>query len=355
MTKALRRPIFIVALGEDPAAFEDVLRAHYLSYPSLAKRLSFDESFECILVDPSPVFVSNSASAAKTVEFLRGAKLPAETDQVLNLVSQGRSATREAHAALLPFLEYRLSKDTRIRAQQFVAERVQAVLEERPGVRAGNWAVIAHSLGAAIAHDALHLLYRKGAGGRRPLSPARDFMSVFLCAANTSRLMEQDVDAYRSMVRPMARVGTGSCEWYLNVRHEWDPMAMPKPFNPVLGWPTPDAADRFQTIVLRHFLSQDIHSLVHHLEDPDVHTRLFEGMTAMRVDSRELWEARDGFKRRTDTVVFDRIRGWLKEVQLDSGDDWMRILPAWGRFMSMSKGAGEGIPPVAVDPLRTAA
>ena len=90
------------------------------------------------------------------------------------------------------------------------------------------------------------------------------------------------------------------------------------------------------------------------MEDPEVHVRFFEGLTAMRIAGREVWEARDGFKRRSDAAVFDRMRAALKEVQLSSSDDWARIIPAWALFLSQTKG-GNGNIPHSVNDLRSAA
>lgn len=334
MPEHLRRPLFVIT-GMNPSGHQVAhelfaqLQTHYLSYPSLAKKVRFDECFECIPIEYESLFSEArecwESAPDSLIEQLSSSGVPKPV--VLGLKKLAATAeTLSASSNIVNLVLYAFTKEARKLVQDRVAKQIHTVLEARPSIRAGNWSLIAHSLGTAVAHDTLHAMYRKPLSGRKPLEPGKTFMSVLMMAANISRLLERETDVYRSMVRPTSRVGGGICEWYLNVRHEWDPMTMPKPFEPVLGWPTPDSADRLINVYVRHFLDPNIHGLNHYLEDPDVHLPLFEGLTGLETAPRERREARDGFKRRSSGDVFDSVRAQLKEMQLSSEDDWPKVI-----------------------------
>src|SRR3569832_1688725 len=88
-----------------------------------------------------------------------------------------------------------------------------------------NRSVIAHSLGTADAHDTLHAMYR---GGTLPPSVTRP--RVVARSANVSRILLTDADVYSCGVSPCVDSTKGICDYFLNVRHRWDPIPVPRAF-----------------------------------------------------------------------------------------------------------------------------
>jgi hypothetical protein len=146
-----------------------------------------------------------------------------------------------SHAA--DALLYRLSSTVRERVKVRVAKQIiDEVTKQYDTEQESLWSVIAHSLGTAVAHDALDML----ATGHVPGAPVNAFdpkieqANVIAMVANTSRLLETVVDAYESAVKP-GRAGQAGrdCLRFLNFRHFLDPFTIPQMFHPQ-AWP--DAA-----------------------------------------------------------------------------------------------------------------
>jgi hypothetical protein len=130
--------------------------------------------------------------------------------------------------------------------------------------------VLAHSLGTAVAHDSLHYLGTTEWGkSSSPFHPTHWRFNHIFMLANTSRLLQTTDEgmmaAYQSIVRPGPVEDPASyCGTYWSFRHEMDPIAWPRRFDPA-GW-----AD-YSEVVTNHYRQANIHGLSHYLLNPSVH------------------------------------------------------------------------------------
>lgn len=168
----------------------------------------------------------------------------------------------------------------RIHVIDQIARRLEQALRE-DGAAAAS--VLAHSMGTAVTHDALHLLGTRRWGERaNPLNPRHWRFQHLFMVANTSRLLQTDDDgmakAYDSIVRPGATEDPNSyTATYFNVRHEADPVPYPGMFEPV-DWPP----NRYTSLVVQHYWAPNVHGLSHYLRNPRVHIPVFQKLVGPR-------------------------------------------------------------------------
>lgn len=179
--------------------------------------------------------------------------------------------------------------------------------------RDGNpirFSIAAHSMGTAVAHDALQHLgtedwlnkdfsydynednkdaskevadLKNNLFGKNPYSPAAFRFDCLFMLSNTSNLLYTTTqDPYESIVKP----GTGGhpdsyLQSYFNIAHEFDPIPKVKPFIMPDNWKLfgggIDISD------LNHFYDYNIHSFSHYLIHPKVHLQIFRSL----IDSYE--------------------------------------------------------------------
>lgn len=162
-----------------------------------------------------------------------------------------------------------------------------------------KYGVLAHSMGTAVAHDALHhlattqwiepdtLLQDVSAAnsdlanglidkvrarvGSNPFSPGNfRFDSIFM-VSNTSRLLHTtDKNPYESAVRPVSATNSeGVCGTFYNIDHKLDPVSKVKRFRVFDAW-RPDNEGGMD-IEVDHFYQPNVHDLEHYLLHPYVH------------------------------------------------------------------------------------
>ncbi|MGC4071193.1 MAG: hypothetical protein QM760_01470 [Nibricoccus sp.] len=157
------------------------------------------------------------------------------------------------------------------------AAKINALVEQYGG---SNVHIIAHSLGTALTHDTLHLLYRAEHDPNDQI-PDLDVTTHKLGSiwmfANVSRLVNSITrlsDPLGSLVRP----GVGGCTFkFTNTRHVLDPFTWPARFNPPNdgSWvPNATYATDYRPIVIDLILDANTHSFTQYLSDPKVVERL---------------------------------------------------------------------------------
>ena len=168
-----------------------------------------------------------------------------------------------------------VTAEVRLRLQHQIAE---VLLRAQQDGELAEVSVLAHSLGTAVAHDALALL------GSRPIdtdvgpnhawmADNFKFSNIFMCA-NVSRALETDQKVYDSVVHPTTGgAGPAYTEAYYNFHHCLDPFPLVRPFAPT-GW----GENYISTEECRKILEFDVHALTVCLEDPRVHVPLLRGM-----------------------------------------------------------------------------
>lgn len=149
--------------------------------------------------------------------------------------------------------------------------------------------VLAHSLGTAVAHDCLHILGSKptwrdpetGVERTNAFQPDDCRFSGIFMVANVSRLLQTNIDAHTSIVRPGPSLDPGSyCASYYNVKNLLDPIPMPFPFGPRDWQQAPVGVD------VHHLRDWNIHSLEHYLDNPNVHIPLLRKLAGNRTIGR---------------------------------------------------------------------
>ncbi len=174
-------------------------------------------------------------------------------------------------------LLYRCFSDVREAVQVAVANQIMAVVnDDLNKFQDAKWGVLAHSLGTAVAHDALHALWTTELAGGARVDPADVKAAFVMMVANVSRLLETDVDVLTSVVQPgKPSDPERGCLNFLTVRHALDPFTIPQMFDPA-AWPDEETVQqgRYQSIRVNHFRDRNIHGFQHYLSHPAVHIPL---------------------------------------------------------------------------------
>ncbi len=139
-----------------------------------------------------------------------------------------------------------------------------------------KFSLMAYSLGTAVAHDALAEMGDAPVIGRHVNTfGTRNFRfhSIHMLA-NLSRLLQTSSKAYESVVRPGARdTKHRYCGEMYCYRHELDPIAKPRAFDPI-SW----GAD-FEMANVNHYRGWNVHGWLHYLDNPRVHIPLLKSIT----------------------------------------------------------------------------
>jgi hypothetical protein len=244
------------------------------------------------------------------------------------------------HAA--DVLLYRCFKDVRITVVTHVVRQMLDALT--PQIEQGitpRWSVVAHSLGTAVTHDALDMLFssRLPDSGRDPLSPAHHRAEVVMMVANVSRVLETVVGGvYNSLVQPGPDevVGRG-CRYYLTARHRLDPFTTPKPFDPG-DWPDLAAVQqgRFRNILVNHIHEANVHGFGHYLLHPKVHIPMFrllcfDEITKELITDEEEQNALDRFADLRAVGALD-IKHRLETIPASHAMDWKHLKELWDAY-----------------------
>lgn len=178
--------------------------------------------------------------------------------------------------------------EVRLRVRAAIATTLEAAGRDGQLVAAS---VLGHSLGTAVAHDALALL------GAQPIptphGPSEAWMAgnfivanLFMCA-NVSRVLETEPKVYQSVVHPpTGGPGPSYIDVYYDFRHRLDPFPMVRPFAPV-GW----GARYVKVENCEQVLQFNVHSLEHYLEDPRVHVPILRAVVGRWAVTDAEWAA----------------------------------------------------------------
>lgn len=198
--------------------------------------------------------------------------------------------------------------------------------------------VIAHSLGTIVAHDSLHKLGTEDwENVTNVLSPEHwKFNSIFMIA-NTSKLLESDIDPYKSIVKPGKSGDKDSyCYHYFNFWHYLDPVPNLKKFNP-------DWDKDYESIELNHFRKYNIHAFTHYLDNPKVHIPIFRstvGFYSVLPDEEN--QAIQNYPQFGDDLVFgEDVKEFIEKLKklLSGGgeDKWIEIILEFYKLVSKVK------------------
>ncbi len=164
---------------------------------------------------------------------------------------------------------------------------------------------LAHSLGTSVLHDSLHLLgTNQFAGLTNAFSPPTARFRAIMTLANVSRVLQNDINAYDSIVQPGPHNKRNSnCSRFFNFRHELDPICMVRRFDP----------EHFSTRgyihrTLEHYHDWNLHGFEHYLDHPRVHIPLLN--LAMGKNIVTTAQARAA----VDSKAYPQFGGTFKDV-----------------------------------------
>ncbi len=220
-----------------------------------------------------------------------------------------------------------------------VVSQVQADLAEN--LQSGQtWSVIAHSLGTRVIHDVLQSSYSAGTGFRQAFGKPL----CVLMLANVSRLIQELAggDVYKTELFPSAKVDTGGCYFYANVRHELDPIAMPKPFRPPLGWQTgrDDGPNMYVDVKVpaEDTTQPNVHAMTHYLSNPLALRPFFnKTYTGPRlrdplIDDTIFGTVYQEYKQSTAKAKIVAHVDKLEGLSSDPFGNWDQIVKLWSKF-----------------------
>jgi hypothetical protein len=182
------------------------------------------------------------------------------------------------YASVADVVLYRYFKQVHNWIQDTVKARLGEVIADRRAKDASTeFSLVAHSLGTAVAHDALCELGAEKLAGKTNTFSTKNFhfRSIHMLA-NTSRLLEDEHRAYTSIVRPGDQGDPKSyCLRMFNHHHELDPICMVRPFQP------PGFGDLFTNEqALHHYRAWNVHGFTHYLDHPRVHIPILRSIVS---------------------------------------------------------------------------
>lgn len=329
--------------GEKPAA---TIKRLYKQYAVLNQHFPFDKFFKIVPIRYDDIFEERrkqwKEAAGDVLKALQDGGLDAGAAEEINDINTELGEDKFLTTHILDVLLYRFAATN---IGEYVRTHVGAAIGDvLKGSEAPEWSVIAHSLGTAVAHDALCQIW----GGRIVLPTSITRPVVVAMISNVSRVLERSFsglpDVYDSMVRPGDDRADSGCDYYINVRHKWDVIAMPKCFKPAGDWPTKRARDQERYIEppdIEEFASENIHDLEHYLENPKMHIPLFRALTdTSAISEQEEKLAIAAHRKKTLNGKYDKYRDKIKKWSLPEDEpevDWTRVIRHFSEFLRLSK------------------
>ena len=225
------------------------------------------------------------ADRAKTMEArlaaisgFYGAAVPFKLAEKLTGIESGFGGNDffDTHWLDVVFYATMLGEKVRIMA----AEKIAKLVEDYEG---SNVHIVAHSLGTAVIHDTLYLLYNpesRANVNQDPLRLVEHKLGSLWMVANVSRLVNRiDLRKIPDPLTTLVKPGDGGCTAaFFNVHHQLDPFTWLAPFDPqnTGEWIRPDFYRSFyKNIVTKLIVDADTHSFSQYIQDPEVVKNLF--------------------------------------------------------------------------------
>lgn len=203
---------------------------------------------------------------------------------------------------------YRFFKQVRAEVNARVMSQLADGIAQAKAAGSG-YSVLAHSLGTAVAHNALHLLATHNYGNSTALNPPGTRMDNLFTVANVSRVLElESMPVYNSAVKPgPTDSSTTYLNHYFNFRHRFDPIPAFRPFRS--EW-----SDGYHYQKVQHFRDWNIHGFTHYLEHPAVHGLILKAFVGDHISSDEL---QDKIAAYPDIKLPDECRDLVDEFKAE--------------------------------------
>jgi hypothetical protein len=279
-------------MGDHPAGWHEpvVAEIHRLWRQYDLSEAVFDRKFTFVPVDYDDIFVTLVEQWQATATSIAPVADRLGADSVARLVGWLREAGNPRDFVFSHAVDVLLYRGFSLVADA-VRDRAVKIMSEHLAEDT-DWAVIAHSLGTSVAHDALDKLWHNAFRHGDPLTgnPLYRQAAAVVMIANVSRVLESDRRVLdQSWVRPGFLDQRGRiCLSYLNINHHLDPFTRVRPFDPT-DWPDRDtfAAGAYRPISLRHVHELNVHDLLHTLRNPKAHIPLLRALHFERAIGKE--------------------------------------------------------------------
>jgi hypothetical protein len=225
---------------------------------------------------------------------------------------------------------YRFFSLVRQRIKVHVANQFRSALAPNADGAVTSWSVISHSLGTIVTHDVLHALdsTTPGEAGVSILDAMVPSANVVAMIANVSKIMENDVDVYNSMVVPSSAVKSQTaCFNYISCNNAWDPFVWHEPFDPT-GEPPWDVAyqnSTFLDIETENVHELNVHSIANYLVNPNVHIPLLEALcgigSVLDDEKQQALEEFEDIPDETLEATFDTLM-----AEFESEKNWIELI-----------------------------
>jgi len=203
----------------------------------------------------------------------------------------------------------------------------------------GNVNIMAHSLGTAVLHDTLHLLYRAESDPNDEI-PDLDLTNHKLgsiwMVANVSCL----VNSVTHLANPLTSVvkpGDDGCTHsFFNIRHEMDPFTWLSRFDPINNgsWISEKMyASAYKNIVTDLVVDVNTHSFTQYLQDPKVAENFLYQMTPFKVTVKEMDKVNRKYSKRAITGAYAALEETFRDLNVKDLESWRELLEA-GRILN---------------------
>lgn len=325
------------------ASIAKQIRDMYSAY-NISKDVPFDESFEVKPISYDGGFEKiRKRWRTDSAAVLKSMKDVGVDNSALKSISQLATVPAKDDffgAFVMDVVLYKFFPTVREAVKTSVVDQLKQSIFDAQSGDVRDWSIIAHSLGTAVTHDALHAMFTTQVKGKtlQGITKAR----VLMMLANVSRLLEEDgVDAYRSFCRPGSTATEGVCRQFINAIHDWDPIPRPKEFRPLDDWPTVAARQegRFTPVRINAFQSKNIHAFSHYLANPKVHVQLFRRLFQFATPEQvipevELQKASALYESTTPFGAFDGLQKTIKPLLLGEAPEWADVIKKYTAFFT---------------------
>ena len=321
-------------------AIQQLIRSHYARYPGLSLLVPFDNNFSFCEINYNDKFDERRKAWAQNAQTVLAALAQNGLDSgAVNQLTKYAAETGADNflaTHVLDVILYRFIPQIAEQIRTTVQKQILQALAAQPQNESFSWSIIAHSLGTAVTHDTLHAMY---SGGTLPPSVTR--AKVLTMLANVSRVLETDADVYTSRVFPNIDPAKGVCDYFLNARHEWDPIPVPKLFKPVDDWPDliTRRANRFQSILINAIEQKNVHDFAHYLKNPKVHIALFRALTwDSLIDQATADNAIAQYEAGTPIGQFQSLIKKIKKLWPSEQATWREVIVTFRKFQELAHG-----------------
>ncbi len=308
----------------------------------------FSDMFKCISINYNNIFESRRKSWESQIDTIMnaGADLPNSFPSQQDLESFTNDSFYTTH--LMDVLLYRFDEMVANDVNDYVWGQIVDVIRNHT-LAGGKVSIIAHSLGTAVLHNSVNVLYNTTKEEAETLFIPKNFrFHAIVQLANVSRTLETKWDAYSSYLRPgvkMANDGKYATTRMLSASHSWDPLVSLRRFRPVNNWPDPETVAKNRFVLVQPTIIQNwnTHDFSHYLKDPLVHIPMLRMLrTNNFIAQGQESDAIDAFHKANPIAKFDEHRKNLEKMLVGEADfSWKRLVVVFREFYKLLKEVNE--------------